>query len=74
MILSIPILIVAGVYPTSFPGSLSSASLVVGEETLVAAGHMTTLTFKTAGRVGALTNFVERTIKYYLGEGEVEQL
>ena len=37
---------------TSFPGSLFSASLVVGTETLVAAGHVTIYPSKPAGWVG----------------------
>ena len=59
---------------TSFPGSLSFASLVVGRKTRVVAGHVTIYPPKLAGRVSTPANFVQRTIKYYLGEGEVEQL
>ena len=49
------------------PGSqgLSSLpSLVVGTETLVAAGHVTIYPSKTAGWVGTQVHLVERTIKY----------
>ena len=42
---------------TSFPGSLSSASLVLGRETLVAAGHMTTCDTKFSTGVESTNNF-----------------
>ena len=48
--------------------------LVVGRETLVAAGHVTIYPSKTTGWVGTQVHLVERTIKYHPGEGEVEQL
>ena len=44
--------------------SLFSASLVVGTETLLVAGHVTIYPSKTAGWVGTQVHLVERTIKY----------
>ena len=46
-------------HTTSFPGSLFSAYLFVGTETLVAAGHVTIYASKTAGWVGTQTHLVE---------------
>ena len=45
-------------------GLSSLPPLVVGTETLVAAGHVTIYPFKTAGWVGTQVHLVERTIKY----------
>ena len=61
---------------TSFPGLSSLPSLVVGRETLVAAGHVTINPSKTAaaGWVGTQVHLVERTINYHPGEGEVKGL
>ena len=42
-----------------------SLPLVVGTETLVAAGHVTICPSKTAGWVGTQVHLVERTIKYH---------
>ena len=55
-------------------GLSSLPQLVVGSETLVAAGHVTIYPSKTAGSVGTQVHLVERTIRYHPGEGEVEQL
>ena len=55
-------------------GLSSLPQLVVGTETLVAAGHVTIYRSKTAGWVGTQVHLVERTIKYHPGEDEVEQL
>ena len=45
-------------------GLSSLSSLVVGTETLVAAGHVTIYLAKTAGWVGTQVHLVERTLKY----------
>ena len=45
---------------TWFPGSLFSASLVVGTETLVAADHVTIYPSKTAGWVGTQIHLIEK--------------
>ena len=45
-------------------GLSSPPPLVVGTETLVAAGHVTIYPSKTAGWVGTQVHLVERTIKY----------
>ena len=47
---------------TLFPGSLFSASLVVGTETLVAAGHLTIYPSKTAGWVGTKVHLALRKL------------
>ena len=52
-------------YQPRSQGLSSLPPLVVGTETLVAAGHVTTYPFKTAGWVGTQENLVERTIKYH---------
>ena len=59
---------------TSFPGLSCLPPLVVGRETLVAAGHVTINPSKTAGWVGTQVHLVERTIKYHPGQGEVKRL
>ena len=41
-----------------------NGALVVGTETLVAAGHVTIYSSKSAGWVGTQVHLVERTIKY----------
>ena len=46
-------------------GLCSLPPLVVGTETLVAAGHVTIYPSKTAGWVGTKVHLVERTIKYH---------
>ena len=46
-------------------GLSSLPPLVVGTETLVAAGHVTIYPSKTAGWVGTQVHLVERTIKYH---------
>ena len=55
-------------------GLSSLPPLVVGTETLVAAGHVVMHPSKAAGWVSAQVHLLERTIKYHPGEGEVEQL
>ena len=52
-------------------GLSSLPPLVVGTETLVAAGHVTIYPSKTAAWVGTQLHLVERTIKYYPGEGKL---
>ena len=46
-------------------GLSSLPPLVVGTETLVAAGHVAIYLSKTAGWVGTQVHLVERTIKYH---------
>ena len=51
-------------------GLSSRPPLVVGKETLVAAGHVTIYPSQTTGWVGTQVHLVERTIKYHTLPGD----